>query len=124
MLLLKVEIGEYLRLKRLEKRQTLGDIASKVGVSANYISEIEKGIKNNPSDEIIVKLAEIFNINEDDLFQGFDRTPLSVRNEIKAHPSLAKALSELNHDDTIDQKQKEEFYNKLVYWYKKITEDS
>ncbi|HDR8453965.1 TPA: helix-turn-helix transcriptional regulator [Bacillus cereus] len=121
---MKVEIGEYLRLKRLEKRQTLGDIASKVGVSANYISEIEKGIKNNPSDEIIVKLAEIFNINEDDLFQGFDRTPLSVRNEIKAHPSLAKALSELNHDDTIDQKQKEEFYNKLVYWYKKITEDS
>lgn len=124
MLLLKVEIGEYLRLKRLEKRRTLGDIASKVGVSANYISEIEKGMKNNPSDEIIVKLAEIFNINEDDLFQGFDRTPLSVRNEIKAHPSLAKALSELNHDDTIDQKQKEEFYNKLVYWYKKITEDS
>ncbi len=122
--MLKVEIGEYLRLKRLEKRRTLGDIASKVGVSANYISEIEKGMKNNPSDEIIVKLAEIFNINEDDLFQGFDRTPLSVRNEIKAHPSLAKALSELNHDDTIDQKQKEEFYNKLVYWYKKITEDS
>ncbi|MFA2720628.1 helix-turn-helix domain-containing protein [Bacillus paranthracis] len=121
---MKVEIGEYLRLKRLEKRRTLGDIASKVGVSANYISEIEKGMKNNPSDEIIVKLAEIFNINEDDLFQGFDRTPLSVRNEIKAHPSLAKALSELNHDDTIDQKQKEEFYNKLVYWYKKITEDS
>lgn len=120
---MRVEVGELLRLKRVEKRQTLGDIASLVGVSSNYISEIEKGIKNNPSDEIIVKLAEIFSIDEDELFTGFNKVPLSARNEIESHPSLIKALSQLNSDETIDREKKEQFYNKLVYWYKKLAEN-
>lgn len=119
---MRVDVGELLRLKRVEKRNTLGDIASLVGVSSNYISEIEKGIKKNPSDEIIVKLAEVFNLEEDDLFTAFNKIPLSARNEVREHPSLAKALSQLNNDDTIDREKKEQFYNKLVYWYEKLAE--
>ncbi|MFS0905702.1 helix-turn-helix domain-containing protein [Priestia aryabhattai] len=119
---MRVQVGELLRLKRLEKRQTLGDIADLVGVSPNYISEIEKGTKSNPSDEIIVRIAEVFNLNEDDLFTAFNKVPLSARNEINAHPSLVKALSQLNNDDTIDKEKKEQFYKKLVYWYKELAE--
>jgi transcriptional regulator with XRE-family HTH domain len=120
---MKVKIGELLRLKRLEKRQSLSDIADKVGVSINYISEIEKGNKTNPSDDIIVRLAEIFNLNEDDLFSAFNKLPLSARNEMHAYPSLAKAISELNSDETMSPEKKKQFYNKLVYWYKKIAEE-
>ncbi|AZV43623.1 transcriptional regulator [Peribacillus asahii] len=121
--MMKVNVGDFLRLKRLEKRMTLSDIASKVGVSTNYISEIEKGTKSNPSDDKIIQLAEIFNLNEDDLFVAFNKLPLSARKEIYAHPSLAKALSELNNDQSLSYEKKEQFYNKLVYWYKKISEE-
>ena len=120
---MKVQIGELLRLKRVEKRQSLSEIAEKVGVSINYISEIEKGNKTNPSDDIIVRLAEIFSLNEDDLFFSFNKLPLSARNEIHEYPSLAKALSQLNNDETMSREKKEQFYTKLVYWYKKIAEE-
>jgi transcriptional regulator with XRE-family HTH domain len=117
---INIPIGELLRLKRVDRQKTLSEIAEMVGVSINYISELEKGSKSNPSDEIIVKLSEIYNINEDDLFMAFNRIPLSARKELELYPSLIKALSELNNDDSIDYKKKEEFYNKLVYWYKKM----
>ena len=120
---MKVNIGDFLRLKRLEKRRSQGDIAKRVGVSTNYISGIENGNQTNPSDEIIVKLAEVFDVNEDDLFTAFNKIPLSTRNEINEYPGLAKALSELNNDDTISPEKKKQFYDKLVYWYKKIAEE-
>lgn len=120
---MKVRIGELLRLKRVEKRQSLSEIAEKVGVSINYISEIEKGNKTNPSDDIIVRLAEIFNLDEDDLFDAFNKIPLSARNEIQEYPSLGKALSQLNNDETMSREKKRQFYDKLVYWYKKISEE-
>lgn len=120
---MRIDVGELLRLKRLEKSQTLEDIAKLVGVSTNYISELEKGKKANPSDEIIVKLAQIFSLDEDDLFSAFNKIPLSTRNEIEQHPSLVKALSELNNDTSLSYEKKEEFYNKLVYWYKKLSEE-
>jgi transcriptional regulator with XRE-family HTH domain len=120
---MKVNIGDSLRLKRLEKRQSQGDIAKRVGVSAVYISGIENGSQTNPKDEIIVKLAEVFDINEDELFFEFNKIPLSARNEINEYPSLAKALSQLNHDKSMSHKKKKEFYDKLVYWYKKIAEE-
>lgn len=120
---MNVKTGDLLRLKRLERRQTQHDIAKLVGVSANYISEIEKGNKTNPSDEIIIKLANIFDLNEDDLFTSFNKIPLSTRNEIHEYPSLAKALSQLNNDVTLSPEKKKLFYEKLVYWYKKIAEE-
>jgi transcriptional regulator with XRE-family HTH domain len=120
---MKVKIGEFLRLKRLEKRLSQSDIAERVGVSTNYISEIEKGNKTNPSDEIILKLAEVFNLDEDDLFPAFNKLPLPARDEIEAYPSLAKAISQLNSDETLSPEKKKQFYDKLVYWYKKIAEE-
>lgn len=120
---MNVKPGDLLRLKRLEARKTQHEIAKLVGVSTNYISEIEKGNRINPSDEIIVRLAEIFDLDEDDLFISFNKLPLPTRNEIKAHPSLVKALSQLNNDESLSPEKKEQFYNKLVYWYKKIAEE-
>lgn len=120
---MNVKPGDLLRLKRLEARKTQPEIAKLVGVSTNYISEIEKGNRINPSDEIIVRLAEIFDLDEDDLFISFKKLPLPTRNEINEYPSLVKALSQLNNDESLSPEKKEEFYNKLVYWYKKIAEE-
>ena len=47
---MNVKPGDLLRLKRLEARKTQPEIAKLVGVSTNYISEIEKGNRINPSD--------------------------------------------------------------------------
>jgi len=49
-------VGEQLRERRLERGETLREVVKRAGVSAQYLSEIERGIKE-PSSEILAALA-------------------------------------------------------------------
>lgn len=119
----KRNTGVLLRLKRQEKNYTLETTAKKVGVSINYISKLEKGENSNPSDEIIVKLAETLDLYEDELFRSFGKIPLSTRQALEQHPTLSEAISQINSDNEISEDKKKEFLNKVIYWYKKIIDD-
>lgn len=54
-------IGEALRLLRVFGDLKGKDLAIKLGISPNYLSEIEKG-KKRPSLQVIDKYGETFNI--------------------------------------------------------------
>ncbi len=56
-----------LRKLRLEKGLTLKELASEIGVTLAYISQIEKQQKT-PSLPIAFKLADFFNVKVEDLF--------------------------------------------------------
>ena len=43
---ISIKFGKRVRAVRLRKRMSQGDVAKKLGVSANYISQIERGIEN------------------------------------------------------------------------------
>jgi transcriptional regulator with XRE-family HTH domain len=49
-------LGEQLRRLRHERGQTLIDTAAKAGVSPQYLSEMERGVKE-PSSEMIAAVA-------------------------------------------------------------------
>jgi transcriptional regulator with XRE-family HTH domain len=57
MLLVRQEIGDVLRDFRLQKRQTLRQVASRASVALGYLSEIERGQKE-ASSEILLSIAE------------------------------------------------------------------
>jgi len=116
-------IGDLLRLKRLELKYTLEDVSKFVGVSINYIAQLEKGNKSNPSDEVIVKLASILELEEDSLFTSFEKIPLSTRKTLQNHPTLAKALSQIDSDKEIGEDKKIEFLHRAIYWYKKLSDE-
>ena len=59
-----------LRQLRLKKNMTLRELASKIGVTLAYISQIEKGQKT-PSLHIAFKLANFFGVSVEDLFPQF-----------------------------------------------------
>ena len=56
-------ISRFRKLKGL----TLAELAHKVGCSINYIWEIEKGKKNNPSFNLVAKIAEELNVSIDEI---------------------------------------------------------
>jgi transcriptional regulator with XRE-family HTH domain len=120
---MKKTIGDLIRLKRLEKRYTLDMTAKNVGVSLNYISRLEKGDNSNPSDDVIVKLASTLDLDEDFLFNAFDKIPLSTRTALQKHPALSKAISQLASDDSLSEEQQNEYLQKALYWYKKLADD-
>lgn len=49
-------LGEELRRRRHERAETLGETAGRAGVSPQYLSEIERGLKE-PSSEMIAAVG-------------------------------------------------------------------
>jgi transcriptional regulator with XRE-family HTH domain len=59
-------LGERLRSLRHDRGDTLGDIATRAGVSPQYLSEMERGLKE-PSSEMIAAVAGALDVTLGDL---------------------------------------------------------
>ncbi|MBO9524478.1 MAG: helix-turn-helix transcriptional regulator [Nocardioidaceae bacterium] len=49
-------VGDQLRRTRLEREERLVDVAQRAGVSPQYLSEVERGLKD-PSSEMLAAVA-------------------------------------------------------------------
>jgi transcriptional regulator with XRE-family HTH domain len=58
--------GDFLHQKRIEKGVSYRDLAAVIGVSAPYISDIEKDRRNAPTLEKLEKLADYFMLSTED----------------------------------------------------------
>ncbi|CAA9486138.1 MAG: hypothetical protein AVDCRST_MAG91-284 [uncultured Sphingomonadaceae bacterium] len=52
---------------RVAKRLSLQHVADKVGISKAHVWNLEKGLAENPSMELVVKLADLFRVRVADL---------------------------------------------------------
>ncbi len=62
-------LGDYLRRRRHERGETLIETAARAGVSPQYLSEMERGIKE-PSSEMIAAVAGALDTTLVDLTTG------------------------------------------------------
>lgn len=91
----KKEFGLYLKeLRSTIKHHSLRSLGSVLGVSANYLSLIEKG-EYLPEDAMIHNIAVEFGIDEIKLFKIARRVPYMVRLEIEANEQLMDIVSRL-----------------------------
>ena len=59
-------VGDVLRARRHETGQRLVDVADRAGISPQYLSEIERGVKD-PSSEMLAAVAEAMGLTLEDL---------------------------------------------------------
>lgn len=59
-------VGEQLRTERAERGERLVDVADRAGVSAQYLSELERGLKE-PSSEVLAAVAGALQLRVADL---------------------------------------------------------
>lgn len=52
---------------RTAHRLSLQDVADKVGISKAHVWNLEKGLSDNPSMDLVVKLADLFRVRVADL---------------------------------------------------------
>lgn len=64
--------GDFLHQKRLEKGVSYRALANYLGVSAPYISDIEKDRRNAPAMDKLEKLAEFFMLTSEEKSKMFD----------------------------------------------------
>ena len=58
------QLGKFLRKLRIDRSELLRDMAKKLDVALSFLSAVENGKKNMPSDWII-KLADIYSLTDD-----------------------------------------------------------
>jgi transcriptional regulator with XRE-family HTH domain len=88
-----MSIGARLGELRLKKGKSLQDVADAVGVSKTHIWQMEKGKSENPSVELIKKLAEYFEVSVEYLM-GTDGSASLVDAEAQQFFRDFKSLSE------------------------------
>jgi transcriptional regulator with XRE-family HTH domain len=103
-----IEIGNTIRLKRKIKNMSGKELAEVCGVSTNFISEVERGLKNC-SDEVLRSIAKYLELDELDIFTKLNRVPLSVQEELINHSELTEAVYIFSQSD--DENTKESLYN-------------
>ena len=64
--LLRTVVGEALRRHRQEQRRTLAEVAREACVSVQYLSEVERGLKE-PSSEVVAAVCDSLRVDLSDL---------------------------------------------------------
>lgn len=81
--------GELIKEARKEKKITQRELASLIGVDFTYISKIETGALEPPSEEVIKKISKILDIDENELFIAAKKVPTEFKDTIMEEDSTA-----------------------------------
>lgn len=89
--------GFFIARKKEELDYTLRGFARKLGISAVYLSNLEKDRRNDPSDEIIKRLDEVLLLTKEEHAYMLD-----LLAKAKKRPSVASDLPEyINERDIV-----------------------
>lgn len=84
-------IGARIRRHRLDAGMTQRDLATRASVGVPHISKVESD-RESPSDELLRRLASVFEVDPDELLLAARRVPESMVNEFATDPAKALAF--------------------------------
>jgi len=89
-----VNIGERLRTERMLKGLSVTELADRAGISKAYVSQLEAGAQQNPSLDVLKKLADALEITVGRLIGGEVAAPASLQPPPPGDPGLYEFLEE------------------------------
>lgn len=78
-----MSFGGVIRERRIALNIGLVDMSERLGISAPYLSRIERGLESPPRDELIERAAAILGLQMDDLFVMARRLPPDMRDDME-----------------------------------------
>jgi transcriptional regulator with XRE-family HTH domain len=85
------QIGDRIRRERLRLEMTQRQLAAAVNVGVPHISKVEAN-RENPSDELLERLAKVFGIDAEELLISARKMPPDLVEEFAADPAAALAF--------------------------------
>jgi transcriptional regulator with XRE-family HTH domain len=92
-------IGQRIKRERLSRDMTQRDLAEKAGVGVPHISKVEAG-RESPGDPLLLRLAQIFEVDAEELFLVARRLPDEIAEEFAADPGRVLAFYRTLRGDT------------------------
>ncbi len=93
--------GQKIRSLRKAKNLSQRDLATRARVNFSYISKIENeklDFGDYPSEELILKLAKIFDADADDLLILAKKVPEAIRRRVFQRPDVFRRLALLDDE--------------------------
>lgn len=103
-----MKFGLHLRRLRLDRHVSQRALAEQVGVDFTYISKIESGQLAPPSEEVLRKIAQVLNTDDDDLINQAGKVPAEIKITLQDNPLLAELLRVLS-----ERKLPDEVYHQM-----------
>lgn len=109
-------LGARIKTLRKEKGVSLSAVGKAIGISHNFLSEVENG-KKEPSSDTLRAIAKYFEIDEDELFNAGGKVPLRTMEFVNKDPGLQKLLSEVQRKYGDDPNKMDELRVKISKMY-------
>lgn len=117
------EIGEMIKIRRLSKGMTQGQLAAAVGISESAIAMYEAG-KRKPKDPVVEALADVFNVPKWSILYSEDEmTPkgsvptdeelFEIRESFRKNPDL-RVLFDLQRGATREELREIKNYVRFI----------
>ncbi len=74
-----MKFEKIIQEKRIEKKLSLKDMAEECGISATYLSALEKGNTETYAEGLIYKIAEVLDLDGDELIIAKNKCPRWVQ---------------------------------------------
>ena len=87
-----IDFGAYVRQEREGREIGLREMAKKIGVSPTYLSKIERDEFAPPAEDKVRKIAEILDIDVDELLALAGKVSTDLSEIIREHPREMAAL--------------------------------
>lgn len=98
--------GESLRDIRKKTKLSVFKVAKKTHISGSYLSMLERGL-NCPSDEVLLNLAEFYNVEPSDLFRLYNKVVPPTNEQLEKMPYLKGLITQLSIDPKLTPEEKE-----------------
>lgn len=100
------DFGQIIKNARQNKKITQRELAKRIGVDFSYISKIETGALEPPSEAVINKIARILEIDPNELFISARKVPIEFINCVFKEDTAANILFRKYQYLTEEQKER------------------
>ncbi len=104
-----MEFGRRLRELRKQKNISQRDLAAQVKIDFTYLSKIEGGRLDPPSEDVIRRLAQALDTDEDELINLAAKVPKELRGVLEGSPQAVELLRVLS-----ERKLPNEIYRQML----------
>lgn len=100
-----MNLGQFVKLKRIEQNMTMDELGKRIGKSKTFISRLENNKVKTLKHDYIEPLANALNVPVGALFKNFDETGYEVK-EVTAKEFAQEVVSLLGQTTGINEQEK------------------
>ena len=105
-----MEFGQHLRELRKQNNLSQRDLATQIGIDFTYLSKIEGGRLDPPSETIIRRIARVLHADEDELINLAGKVPKELKAVLEESPQAVELLRVLS-----ERKLPNETYRQMLH---------